>query len=955
MNLPSLTLLSSLAILSSQAMAWQPVDWRSLENTELNGGMLSKSANISNGWNAGAISSKLLVSDGGVRFKIPQLDQNISVGLNQVSYTTDHTEIDYAFYTNTSGKLFVYENGLKVIKVGDYQTSDLLSIERVGSDILYKQNGIVVHTTTNASTRPLIVDASIRVSGASINNCEVDNFVDEDTDKDGLHDAFEQSLIDADTNDELVTLADVKPQDDIDGDHLTNLVEYDNNTDILVGNSAGLVPIHWVNFSNTESPAATYPTGSDLKKISSVGWNADAIGAGGVLSDGGISFRVKSTTTKQAIGFSLRDSSDHRNDLAFSISTHENGNFYVYEEGVKVGKFGRYSLADTFSITRIGEVVSYAKNDVVFYVSEKNTSSPLLIDTSLHSSEAHYVATAVWGSSNVVDSDSDSLDDTWEIALINQNTTDSLTNLSTVLSEGDADTDGYSNLNEFQTGSDALSGIIDGTMLTGVNWVDVTQSEADLGTLVKFTEENVTRGWNAGARSRSVLEADGELQLVFMSGASRQLCGLSRASVGTNFDVINYGFYTREDGELFIYENGKKILKVGSYDTNDRCVIKRIGTSIIYYHNDVLVHTSTAASSDPLYVDSSQHTPSASINAEVRNFVTTADSDQDGLPDSFEQTLIDTDPNDSITNLADIAADGDLDLDLIPNIVEYAHQQNPLIANSSGWQSMVWTNFVNTEQSSLPKYQTGSDLIKTSTSDTWNADAHGMYAIMGDGGTSYRVSSSEGKFPRVICGFNINNDSQHRDDINYGIKVNPSGAFAVFENGERIGRFGFYDPLDAFSVNRIGDTVNYMKNGEVFYTSEVPVTSALLVDGTLRTANSQLQNTAIWGVNMAGDTDGDGLPDDWEQALIDADPNDDITSLADVTAEGDLDSDGLNNLGEYMNDLGGLDPDFDKDGLLDGTEVNGGQIGTAPDQADIGASQTDPKKKDNPKVKLFVQ
>ena len=72
------------------------------------------------------------------------------------------------------------------------------------------------------------------------------------------------------------------------------------------------------------------------------------------------------------------------------------------------------------------------------------------------------------------------------------------------------------------------------------------------------------------------------------------------------------------------------------------------------------------------------------------------------------------------------------------------------------------------------------------------------------------------------------------------------------------------------------------------------------------------------GVDVAlsdPDTDGDGMPDWWE-----------VERFGDIdeTAEGDADSDGLSNLGEYQNGTDPNDPDSDDDGDTDGTEVGNG-------------------------------
>jgi len=48
------------------------------------------------------------------------------------------------------------------------------------------------------------------------------------------------------------------------------------------------------------------------------------------------------------------------------------------------------------------------------------------------------------------------------------------------------------------------------------------------------------------------------------------------------------------------------------------------------------------------------------------------------------------------------------------------------------------------------------------------------------------------------------------------------------------------------------------------------------------------------------DIDGDGLPDEWEQQIIDADPNDEFASLDDVKPGGDFDGDGETNDEEWQ-------------------------------------------------------
>ena len=83
-------------------------------------------------------------------------------------------------------------------------------------------------------------------------------------------------------------------------------------------------------------------------------------------------------------------------------------------------------------------------------------------------------------------------------------------------------------------------------------------------------------------------------------------------------------------------------------------------------------------------------------------------------------------------------------------------------------------------------------------------------------------------------------------------------------------------------------------------------------EGALYIATS---SGTLIAITVSGDTDADGMPDWWESnyGLLSTDPSD---------ANGDLDSDGLNNLQEYLHTTNPLLADTDGDGINDADEVN---------------------------------
>ena len=140
--------------------------WKDLVGVIISGDQLLKTA--PNGWgNAGAASQNLMAAstDGYVEFPAYSTNQ-FMVGLSDVNVDANYTSIDYAIYSN--GLYYnVYNNGSNLAG-GTAVHGDMLRVERVGTSILFKKNGVTFYTKTGALTSSLLVDAAITTTNTYI-------------------------------------------------------------------------------------------------------------------------------------------------------------------------------------------------------------------------------------------------------------------------------------------------------------------------------------------------------------------------------------------------------------------------------------------------------------------------------------------------------------------------------------------------------------------------------------------------------------------------------------------------------------------------------------------------------------------------------------------------------------------------------------------------------------------
>jgi alpha-tubulin suppressor-like RCC1 family protein len=145
-------------------------------------------------------------------------------------------------------------------------------------------------------------------------------------------------------------------------------------TDVVIGD------LVWINEVGVRASATT------LLKTGTEGWNAGAVSTKAIQS-GYVEFMASQTNTPRMIGLSQTDSNQDYPDIDYAIflaASATPGPLHIYEAGAYRGQFGTYVTGDRFRINVQAGVVTYAKNNVVFYTSTVAPVLPLRIDTSFY-------------------------------------------------------------------------------------------------------------------------------------------------------------------------------------------------------------------------------------------------------------------------------------------------------------------------------------------------------------------------------------------------------------------------------------------------------------------------------------------------------------------------------------------------------------------------------------------
>lgn len=135
-----------------------------------------------------------------------------------------------------------------------------------------------------------------------------------------------------------------------------------------------------------------------------------------------------------------------------------------------------------------------------------------------------------------------------------------------------------------------------------------------------------------------------------------------------------------------------------------------------------------------------------------------------------------------------------------------------------------------------------NDLVKTDSSDTWNAGALSVATVSRDGYVQFTTRENT---TNKAAGLSHGNSNPGRGDIDFAIALRSNGQYQVYESNVLRGTFGRYVPGDVFRVEVSGGLVTYWRNTAAFYTSTVAPSFPLLLDTSLRTPGATIEDAQI--------------------------------------------------------------------------------------------------------------
>ncbi|TAF33944.1 MAG: T9SS C-terminal target domain-containing protein [Cytophagales bacterium] len=577
-------------------------------------------------FNAGAASHNVLApfTDGWLSTTIDELpgEEFFVLGLSNGNTNETETSIGYGFYF-AGGNLKVMEMGGVVLDYGAVNLGDMLRIERVGANIVYKVNGTTVHTSATDPSLSAVIDASIlagdipRVCASFRAKPLIAPVVISNSSCSGppsgkivANVEFGYPNYNYVWSTGASTLSTSSTADSIDaltpGEY--TLTFTDAYGDVIVQTYTVGSDIIWEILEGAVSDAQ----GKLTKVASTRGWTSGAISRNTLNSfeDGWVEFTVEPIATGHGYAIGLNSF-----DLGIgSLLTAEyglvnvSGSLAIREAGITI-PVGPVTSGERLRVSREGGTINYYRNGVLFHSTLTDPSQTVSVNALILKGSTPVLRTSfcyplrIRGKVTPTDcglatSGSIDLD-------ISGGTAPYTANWST----GSSDLTGISGLdagfyNVFV--EDAAGGFVfkDFEIGNAVVWEDlvgVTPIEYGLQRTLPLYGL-----WNSGAASRNRLLPDDngwvEFHIDEVNGSTFYTIGLSNLNIGEDDLWINYGI-NYAGGQIKICENGVYSSSLGFALPGDVLRVERSGSNILYSKNGNVFMMSSTDPSLELRVD----------------------------------------------------------------------------------------------------------------------------------------------------------------------------------------------------------------------------------------------------------------------------------------------------------------------------------------------------------------
>lgn len=905
------------ALSKFQTVVWQNhVGTQNLGGSE--GGLAKTGATA--GWNADAESSQTIIGDGKISFQITS-GSYVAVGLTVSNDDRKNTDLDYGVQVTSSSNtaLAIRPEGAN-ISIGEFTSETQFAIQRVGGQVQYLKDGVVVYTSSQLSAGTLRVDCSLygvstQLARARIYTGDVDN--------DGLPDDWELQYLPlgADYN----ALASFGPLDDPDGDSLNNLFEYQNGLNPIhsledTNSPAEYSTIHWIPSSTTNVSVNT-STGSIQKIDGSNNWtSADGLSQRKMYESGRVNFRVNAGSYL-AVGLTSSNDSMSYTDHEYSIRFISDGNVDVYENGSLAKDLGKYDSNTRFAIRRVGGKVEYLKDGIVHYSSSLTADGVYEIDCALRNEGSMVLESNFYDG----DLDNDLMADKWEIIQLTRilplNTPIGFQEINTQFNPNDdPDGDGVTNLNEFLDGTDPLQGLSAHNTITWTSLHNTSLWGASGG----LKKTSGVAGYNADAISAEAFPVS-TVAYFSVPPTGSLAVGLTYQNNSRAATDLEYAFLLTASTAKVQRPETSTDLDIGEYSEYTRFGIRHTAAGEIEFLKDgVVVYTSTTPTTGALYADCSISSQNHFIKSAV---YLNLDQDGDGIDDLWELSYLP--PDATLTDLTNLSPLSDTDEDGLSLLQEWQYGTSPTNADTDndgmpdGWE--VTYGLAVLDPSNALKDKDGDGVT--------NLDEY----LRGTNPNVVDIDTDGDEMPdswEILMGFDPNNPDEDGDLIPDG--NNDFDADGLLNVREYLAGT---DPLDVDT-----DDDGLADGWEVFYgfdPRDADEDNNGIIDSLDDRDTDGLTNAeeVQYGTDPTkNDTDDDGLFDKWE-LLVGLDPNihdEDGDLIGD--SESDFDHDGLNNLEEYLLGTHPTNADTDGDGLPDGWEILNGSDPLDDDENDDNIS-----------------